>query len=54
MTDLDTLLDLHTSPLHVLLRVGDCFFKAGMRNMAGVHKYDVPLTEDDKWDMLVR
>ena len=54
MTDIETLKDLTSSPLHVLLRVGDCFFKVGMRNMAGVFKYDVPLDDDDRWNMLVR
>ena len=54
MTDIETLKDLHTSPLHVLLRVGEGFFKAGLRNKAGVFKYDVPLTEDDHWAMWTR
>ena len=48
MTDIETLKDLHSSPLHVLLRIGDGFFKAGFRNMAGVFKYDVEMTEDEK------
>ena len=54
MTDIETLKDLHTSPLHVLLRVGEGFFKAGLRNMAGVFKYDVPFTVDDRWAMWAR
>ena len=54
MTDVETLKDLHTSPLHVLLRVGDGFFKAGVRNMAEVYKYDVAFTEDDRWAMWAR
>ena len=54
MTDIETLKDLHTSPLHVLLRVGEGFFKAGLRNMAGVFKYDVPFTVDDRWAMWTR
>ena len=54
MTDIETLKDLHTSPLHVLLRVGEGFFKAGLRNKAGVFKYDVPITVDDHWAMWTR
>ena len=54
MTDVNTLNDLHTSPLHVLLRVGDGFFKAGVRNMAKVYKYDVAFTTDDRWAMWAR
>ena len=47
MTDLETLKDLHTSPLHVLLRVADGFLKAGIRNLVGVYKYNVALTDDE-------
>ena len=54
MTDLESLKDLTSCPLHVLLRVGDCFFKVGMRNMAKVFKYDVPLDDDDRFNMLLR
>ena len=48
MTDIKSLKDLHVSPLHVLLRVGDGYFKAGFRNMAGVYKYNVQMTEAEK------
>jgi hypothetical protein len=51
MTDIETLKDLHTSPLHVLLRVADGYLKAGIRNLVGVFKYNVALTDDDK-DMI--
>ena len=54
MTDIKTLKDLHTSPLHVLLRIGDCFFKVGMRNMAGVIKYDMAMSDDDRHELMVR
>ena len=54
MTDIETLKDLTSSPLHVLLRVGDGFFKAGMRNLAGVFKYDVELDEEDRFKELIR
>ena len=47
MTEIDTLKDLHSSPLHVLLRVGDGFFKAGFRLQAEIFKYDVPLSEEE-------
>ena len=47
MTEIDTLKDLHSSPLHVLLRVGDGFFKAGFRIQAEIFKYDVPLSEEE-------
>ena len=54
MTDMETLKELHTSPLHVLLRVGDGFLKAGIRNMAKVYKYDVALSDDDQFEEMVR
>ena len=54
MTDIKSLEDLHVSPLHVLLRIGDGFFKAGLRNMAGVFKYNVSLSVDDHWAMWTR
>ena len=38
-TDHSTLVNLPVSPLHVLIRTGEMFHKAGIRNMAGVHKH---------------
>ena len=38
-TDQSTLVNLPVSPLHVLIRTGEMFHKAGIRNMAGVHKH---------------
>ena len=48
MTDIKTLKDIPVAPLHVLLRTGEAFFKAGIRLNAGVFKYNVELTEEEK------
>ena len=45
MTDLDSLKNLPVAPLHVLLRTGEAFFKAGFRLKAGVFLYDAAMTE---------
>ena len=48
MTDFDTLKNLQVLPLHVLLRTGEFFFKVGFRNMAGVYKYNVEQSKEEK------
>ena len=45
-TDQSTLVNLPVSPLHVLIRTGEMFHKAGIRNMAGVHKHSQRFDKD--------
>ena len=47
ITDLENLRNLAVSPLHVLLRTGESYFKAGFRLKAGVFLYDAPMTEEE-------
>ena len=53
-TNIHTLRNLPVSPLHVLLRTAEFYFKVGFRLKAGVFKYNVEQTEDEKKRVLER
>ena len=54
LTDPAKLRNFQTAPLHVLLRSGEGFFKAGFRIKAGVHKYKTTLTPEEKSRIEIR
>ena len=53
-TNIRTLRNLPVSPLHVLLRTGEFFFKVGFRLKAQVLKYNVEMSKEEKNQILER